>query len=111
MALKIACGLGAGMARKGEVCGAVTGGILVLGLRHGRGEKDEKTAMELTYSKTRELMDLFAARRGTVICRQLLNGCELTTEEGQRQFKDSDLLHKVCNRCVLSVAEILEEIK
>jgi C_GCAxxG_C_C family probable redox protein len=99
------------MARKEEVCGAVTGGILVLGLRYGRGEKDGKSAMELTYQKTRELMDLFAARHGTVICRQLLNGCELTTEEGQRQFKENDLLHKVCNRCVLSVAEILEQIK
>ena len=29
-ALKIACGFGAGMARKEEVCGAITGGILVL---------------------------------------------------------------------------------
>ncbi len=111
MALKIACGLGAGMGRKEEVCGAVTGGILVLGLRHGRGEKDEKSATELAYLKTRELIDLFTARHGTVICRQLLNGCELTTEEGQRQFKENDMLHKICNRCVLSVAEILEEIK
>lgn len=33
-ALKVATGLGAGMARRGEVCGAVTGGILVLGLKY-----------------------------------------------------------------------------
>jgi len=38
-ALRIACGFGAGMARRQEVCGAVTGGIMVLGLRLGRGEK------------------------------------------------------------------------
>ena len=31
-ALKVATGLGAGMGRRGEVCGALTGGILVLGL-------------------------------------------------------------------------------
>ena len=31
--LKIACGFGAGMGRQGEVCGAVTGGIMVLGAR------------------------------------------------------------------------------
>lgn len=111
MALKIACGLGAGMARKQEVCGAVTGGILVLGLRYGRGEKDEKPATESAYLKTRELIDRFAAGHGTVICRKLLHGCELTTEEGRKQFKEKDMLHRVCNRCVLSVAEILEEIK
>lgn len=45
-ALKIACGLGAGMGRKEEVCGAVTGGILVLGMLHGRGSKDDRAAME-----------------------------------------------------------------
>ena len=51
-ALKIACGFGAGMGRKEEVCGAVSGGVLVLGIKYGRGEKDEKTATELTYAKT-----------------------------------------------------------
>jgi C_GCAxxG_C_C family probable redox protein len=33
-ALKVATGLGAGMGRRGEVCGAVTGGILALGLKY-----------------------------------------------------------------------------
>ena len=109
-ALKITCGLGAGMARKEEVCGAVTGGILVLGLRHGRGSKDDRSAMELTYLKTRELMDEFVKKHGTFICRNLLHGCELTTEEGQKQFKENDLLKKICTPCVQSVVEILESI-
>ena len=91
-ALKIACGLGAGMGRNQEVCGAVTGGILVLGMRHGRGSRDERSAMELTYAKTRELMDIFAGRHGSCICRQLLNGCDVSTEEGRKQFKDQDML-------------------
>ena len=109
-ALKITCGLGAGMARKEEVCGAVTGGILVLGLRHGRGSKDDRSAMELTYLKTRELTDEFVKKHGTFICRNLLHGCELTTEEGQKYFKENELLKKVCVPCVQSVAEILENI-
>ena len=110
-ALKIACGLGAGMGRKEEVCGAVTGGILVLGMRHGRGSKDDRSAMDLTYLKTRTFMDEFAKRHGTFICRKLLNGCELTTEEGQKHFKENDLLKKVCTPCVQSVVDILENIK
>ena len=109
-ALKIACGLGAGMGRKEEVCGAVTGGILVLGMRHGRGSKDDRSAMELTYLKTRELMDEFAKKHGTFICRKLLKGCELTTEEGQKHFKENDFLKKICAPCVQSVVEILESI-
>lgn len=108
-ALKIACGLGAGMARKEEVCGAVTGGILVLGMRHGRGSKDDRSAQERTYEKTRALIDLFSEKHGTVICRQLLNGCELTTEEGQKYFKENDLLNKLCVPYVQSIVMILED--
>ena len=111
VALKIACGLGAGMGRKEEVCGAVTGGILVLGMRHGRGNKDDRSAMELTYLKTREFMDEFAKKHGTVICRKLLNDCELMTGEGQKYFKENDLLNKICTPCVQSVVEIIENIK
>jgi C_GCAxxG_C_C family probable redox protein len=107
-ALKIACGLGAGMARKEEVCGAVTGGILVLGMRHGRGGKDDRSAQERTYAKTRELMERFSEKHGTVICRKLLNGCELATSEGQKYFKENDLLNKVCVPCVQSIVRILE---
>jgi len=109
-ALKMACGFGAGMGRKEEVCGAVSGGIIVLGMKYGRGEKDDRTATELTYKKTRELMDRFAAKHGSFICRRLLNGCELTTEEGQKHFKENDLLNKICKPCIQSVVEILEEI-
>jgi len=109
-ALKMACGFGAGMGRKEEVCGAVTGGIIVIGAKYGRGENDDKTATELTYNKTRALMDQFAEKHGTFICRKLLNGCELTTEEGQKQFKKNDLLNKTCKPCVQSVVEILKNI-
>jgi C_GCAxxG_C_C family probable redox protein len=111
-ALKIACGFGAGMGRKEEVCGAVSGGIMVIGAKYGRGEKekDDRTVTELTYTKTRELMDQFAKKHGTFICRELLHGCELTTEEGQKHFKENDLLNKICALCVKSVVEILEDI-
>jgi C_GCAxxG_C_C family probable redox protein len=110
-ALKIACGFGAGMGRNEEVCGAVTGGILVLGLRHGRGSRDDRTATEMTYMKTRELMAEFTKRHGTYICRTLLSGCDLTTEEGQNSFKESGLLKKTCLPCVQSAVEILESIR
>lgn len=110
VALKIACGLGAGMGRKEEVCGAVTGGILVLGMRHGRGSKDDRSATDITYLQTKKLMEEFAKQHGTYICRQLLNGCELTAEEGHKIFKEKDMKNKVCVPCIQSVAGILEEM-
>src|SRR5271157_728171 len=61
-ALKVSCGFGAGMGRKQEVCGAVTGGVMVLGLRHGRGTQEGRSVTEDLYQTTREFMDAFAAR-------------------------------------------------
>ena len=110
LALKVACGFGAGFGRKQEVCGAVTGGIIVLGAKYGRGEKDEKAMTEATYQRVRALIDQFTERNGALTCRGLLGGCELTTEEGQKRFKENDLLNKVCKPCVQSVVEILERM-
>ena len=109
-ALKISCAFGAGMARKGEVCGAVTGGIMVLGMRHGRGLNEDLTTTETTYVKTQELMGLFASKHGSYHCRQLLKGCDLSTEDGQKFFKENDFLNRICLNCVQSIVEILEQI-
>jgi C_GCAxxG_C_C family probable redox protein len=109
-ALKVACGFGAGIAQRQEVCGAVTGGIMVLGLKYGRGEGQDRTATEETYAKIQELMHLFETKHGTCNCRQLLGGCDFTTEEGRNLFKKKDLLNHTCKACVQSVVAILEDI-
>jgi len=109
-ALKIATGLGAGMGRRGEVCGALTGGILVLGLKYGRGGQQDRSATEQTYQKTLDLMARFEQRHGSCFCRVLLDGCDLRTTEGQRLFKAHDLLHKTCVGCVQTVVEELAGI-
>jgi C_GCAxxG_C_C family probable redox protein len=111
MALKISCGFGGGMGRNQEVCGTVTGGILVLGMRHGRGVNDEQSATTATYQKTREFMSLFTERNGNFICRELLDGCDLSTEAGQQEFKDRDMKNRICKVCVESAVELLEQIE
>ncbi len=106
-ALKVATGLGAGMARRGEVCGAVSGGILALGLKYGRGAQQDRSASEETYRKTEELMANFERRHGSCTCRLLLDGCDLRTTEGQDRFRKEDRLHTTCAKCVATVAENL----
>ena len=68
LALKIANGFGAGMGRRQEVCGAVSGAIMVLGLVYGRGINDEKDKHEFTYSKVQEFTGRFEEKYGSVIC-------------------------------------------
>jgi hypothetical protein len=55
-------------------------------------------------------MERFEQKHGTFICRKLLQGCELTTEEGQKHFKANKLSNTICQPCVRSVVEILESI-
>lgn len=106
-ALKVARGLGGGMGGSGEVCGAVTGGILALGLKYGRGGQAEKSVAQQAYQKTLELMTAFERVHGTCTCRTLLGGCDLRTPEGMQRFKDQDVHRKVCVGCVRTVGEIL----
>jgi hypothetical protein len=83
---------------------------MVIGAKYGRGENEDRKVTDNTYIKIRELMDRFSEKHGTYICRHLLNGCELTTEEGQKRYKENDYFNKVCKPCVKSVVEILENI-
>ena len=106
-ALKVATGLGGGMGGRGETCGAVTGGILALGLKFGRGGQQDRSVGRAAYQKTQELMAAFERTHGSSICRTLLCGCDLRTPEGMQRFREEGLHQKVCVGCVRTVGEIL----
>ena len=109
-ALKIACGFGAGLGRRQEVCGAVTGGIMALGLKYGRGEKQDRTATEETYAMTQELLRRFETAHGSCNCRTLLGGCDLNTQVGRDVFKAADMQRQICAPCVRTVVAALEDL-
>jgi C_GCAxxG_C_C family probable redox protein len=110
IALKVSGGFGGGMGRKGEVCGAATGGIIAIGMKYGIGENQDSTAKDRIYQKTRELMDRFERERGSYLCRQLLEGCDLTTDAGRQFYRQNDLGNRTCRPCVQLAVQILEEI-
>jgi len=108
-ALKIATGFGAGMGRMQEVCGAVSGAIMAIGLKYGRGKNEDKNVSEAMYEKTRDLINSFEETHGSIICRELLEGCDLRTREGQKEFVDKDLFNKTCIKCVETAVKILKD--
>lgn len=110
LACKLATGLGGGVARHGEICGAVSGGVLALSALFGRGENDPKENMELTYSKTKELIRGFKEKMGTVSCKELLHDCDLLTSEGMKDFVDNRYGSTVCIPCVEAAVEVLEPL-
>jgi C_GCAxxG_C_C family probable redox protein len=104
--LRIAGSFGAGMARRGETCGAVTGGLMVLGLRHGMVREGDTQAKKLNYDEAEKFMAEFEKRNGAVTCRELL-GCEIGTPVGAKFAAERKLTSTLCPKLVASAVEIL----
>jgi C_GCAxxG_C_C family probable redox protein len=108
-ALKIAQPFGGGIAGTGSTCGAVTGALLVIGLRYGRVRPEDLASKEKTYELVREFIKGFEERHGSIICRELL-GVDLSTPAGHEAARRRGLFAERCSRFVSGAAEILEAI-
>jgi C_GCAxxG_C_C family probable redox protein len=108
-ALRLATGVGAGISRMGETCGAVTGAILVLGLKHGRDRLEAEEAKEKTYALAQKFVSEFRRRNGSIGCKELL-GFDISTPEGLQAIREKGLEKTVCANLVRNAAEILESL-
>jgi C_GCAxxG_C_C family probable redox protein len=70
-ALKLAAPFGGGIARSGELCGAVSGAIMALGLRYGYILPGDSPEKELVYQKVQAYLAQFQARHGCMLCSEL----------------------------------------
>ncbi len=92
---RIATGFCSGISRSGGMCGAVSGGIMGIGLVAGRNSPAE--SLEPAYTLVQKLISTFEKQYGSVNCRQLI-GCDLATEAGQRYFMENNLMER-CLQC------------
>ena len=100
-ALKIGACFGSGM-RKGEVCGACTGALMVLGLKYGESKEKSNEACE-------RFLDEFKKENGSYICNDLL-GCDISTPEGVEFAVENNLFNELCPKMVESAAKITKKI-
>ena len=106
---RVAAAFGGGMARMGLVCGAVTGGMMVLGLRHGDSSIQEPGPRAEFYAKVQDFTGRFARKHGSTVCRELIR-CDLSTPEGQKEFADQGMHQGICTNLVGSAVEILNSM-
>lgn len=71
-AMKLASSFGGGLGGARETCGAVSGMLMVAGLKWGYSEVGNLDLKTAHYARTRALLDAFKAEHGTIICRELL---------------------------------------
>jgi len=108
-ALRVSCGFGGGMGRTAQTCGAVTGAFMVIGLKLGQTQKDDKAAKEKTYTLVREFVDLFTKKHGSILCRELLSH-NIDTPEGYQKATEENLFKTLCPQFVESAVNILDRI-
>ncbi len=66
MALSISIGLGGGVGRMREVCGAISGSAMVVGLKYPEYDKTQ------VYEKVRAIADEFKKTNPSIVCKELL---------------------------------------
>lgn len=108
LALKLGGCLGSGM-RKGEVCGACTGALMVLGLVYGKSEVDDIDSKLKSDEVCDKFLDEFKKENGSYICNDLLK-CDISTEEGLQYVLDHNLFTEFCPKMVESAVVITEKI-
>ena len=93
-----------------DVCGAYTGGLMAIGLKHGRSEADDAAARDLSGNMTTRFTEEFKGHTGgKLTCKDMLGG-DMRTEEGKAKMKEQSLRNNVCMKAVCKAGEILEEM-
>ncbi len=106
--LKLGSCFGGGM-RKGEVCGAVTGALMVLGLLYGEKSVGDTEGRQLSNKVNDLMMDRFKEKCGSYICNDLL-GCDITSAEGHKYCVDNKLFTEFCPKMVAAAVDVVEGI-
>jgi C_GCAxxG_C_C family probable redox protein len=109
-ALRVAGMFGGGMGHLGNVCGAVTGAFMVIGLKYSKIQDGENEKRDRGYALVRQFAEEFTAHNGSIVCKELL-GCDLSTPEGSAQAREKELFRDLCPKLVQSAVEILEQME
>jgi len=105
-AAKIASGFGGGFGRLREVCGAVSGMVMVASFLYGYDTPDQ-TKQAACYQMIQNLAGAFKKENGSIICRDILKNPPSDPTPSPRTAEY--YAQRPCVRMVMSATEILEK--
>jgi C_GCAxxG_C_C family probable redox protein len=108
-AIRLAAPLGGGIGATGEVCGAVSGAIMALGLWCGTYDVQNPESKEKGYRIAREFLKKFKAKNHSILCRNLI-GMDISTPEGLEKAREEGVFKEMCPNFVRNASEIIEEL-
>jgi len=108
LARRVAAGFAGGMGL-GSECGALTGAVMVIGLKYGKTTDEDPEADSETFTRIAALVEQFRERHGALACSQLL-GVDMATPDGVEAAKEAGLFTSRCPKFVRSACEILDRV-
>lgn len=104
---RMASSFGGGMGRMREVCGAVSGMLMVAGLLYGYDTPGDDVSKKAHYTLVQELAGQFRAKAGSIVCREILKNPPSDPAPSPRTAEY--YAKRPCARMVYTAAQILEE--
>ncbi len=107
-AMKIASSFGGGMGRMREVCGTVSGIFMAAGLAFASAS-DSPVEKGEHYKRIQELAKRFKDKNGSIICRELLQGIESSSDPKPSPRTENYYKKRPCVELVGDSVEIFEQ--
>ncbi len=104
---RMASAFGGGMGRMREVCGAVSGMLLVLSMLYGYDEPGDDVSKKRLYGEVQALAGKFREEHGSIICREILKNPPSDPNPTPRTAEF--YAKRPCARMVLTAGRLLEE--
>ncbi len=114
-AKKLSAGLGGGVGRQREVCGAVSASAMVLGSVCAATEGDDDSSKKRNYELVREFSERFIQLHGSIVCRELLKNSAVRTDSSAKpddrtaEYYRKRPCLKVVEDAVEIICQIIEE--
>ena len=105
---KMSASFGGGM-MCGETCGAVTGALMVIGLKYGHRKEDDTQQKEIMQKKVMEFKARYAEKHPSTMCRELLKHDISQPGEMEKVLKEGTMF-SYCPCVVEDAIQILQEI-
>ncbi len=102
---KIATGFGGGIGLCGSVCGALTGGVMAIGIKYGANQPSAEERRKC-YDLSQQLYRKFEQKHGSTLCRKLVD-YDLSDSMELEKAKKANVFEEKCSEYIRTVIEIL----
>ncbi|MBR2643875.1 MAG: C_GCAxxG_C_C family protein [Clostridia bacterium] len=109
-AARLGSSFGGGIGRLREVCGAVSGMMMVYGMLRGYDDLRDPAAKKAHYQNVQALAAKFREENGSIVCRELLDLRKNENSDPTPTPRDANFIHsRSCAGCVPCAARLLDE--